>query len=650
MNGKKNRVRHYSRASGKGKCKQDIRCLINRQFEEENTYPGATLNDMDITALKRRIINFKEKKTDNIKFINKNKLIKSINNCEELYLKYCKPNDIYTSKNIIQITQSDFHMGTYRIRQPGYYMLMSDITFDPIELFPKLGNTMYPNGIGKEGFGQYSLGFFAAITIECEDVILDLNNKTIKQSKKHYLQQRFFSIIELAESPFIHKQGPAKFTDKPIKSAKRCMIMNGTLGLSSHHGIHGNTNQDIVLCNLNIKDFEVAGIALNGSENSVLMDIAIGPIKSPPVISTFSQSIFAAKEIRSLISKGCKETFLGQTLNDILDNLQDAITKTENAILYNKGKPYDLFISENIKHGYDGNAYGLVLHVNGVAINELSVKRKETATGNTNIFLSNITIENINTAAKEIVALSKDPHIDVSLEAYGKQSQSGIFGAVLPIAQILNSDSTYKPNILSDALCIIEKCKKFNKITKPVLDWIEGKVDFHDIVKKDENEEGGLYFRLGGDSMAHVMKGTMGIFFSCGQGIFGENIKIYNVSNFVIETDKDELSKIALVVEANERPRATMAYDIVQTTCSQIDIQNVIISNNPKFPKKTNLLSIDKDYIKRVHTPHIHKTNETVFNLKENTSPTIKNKVINFNSNDNENDTNTDSSIEYIVV
>ena len=59
--------------------------------------------------------------------------------------------------------------------------------------------------------GPYTLGFFAAITIECNNVVIDLNGKSIRQSNEFYLKQRFFSIIELASSPFIPKQGPAHF-------------------------------------------------------------------------------------------------------------------------------------------------------------------------------------------------------------------------------------------------------------------------------------------------------------------------------------------------------------------------------------------------------------------------------------------------------
>ena len=41
-----------------------------------------------------------------------------------------------------------------------------------------------------------------------EDVTLDLNYKTIQQGPTHYLRQRFYANIELADRPFITNQGP----------------------------------------------------------------------------------------------------------------------------------------------------------------------------------------------------------------------------------------------------------------------------------------------------------------------------------------------------------------------------------------------------------------------------------------------------------
>jgi hypothetical protein len=49
-----------------------------------------------------------------------------------------------------------------------------------------------------------------------------------------------------------------------LKTANNVIIRNGKLGLSSHHGIRGLFNKNIQLENIEVRDFEVAGILLSG--------------------------------------------------------------------------------------------------------------------------------------------------------------------------------------------------------------------------------------------------------------------------------------------------------------------------------------------------------------------------------------------------
>merc|ERR1719336_1925361 len=58
---------------------------------------------------------------------------------------------------------------------------------------------------------KFTLGFFAGISIECDDVIINLNGFSLSQDYKFYFQQRFFSLIELGNQPFISGQGPANW-------------------------------------------------------------------------------------------------------------------------------------------------------------------------------------------------------------------------------------------------------------------------------------------------------------------------------------------------------------------------------------------------------------------------------------------------------
>ena len=199
---------------------------------------------------------------------------------------------------IIELRQKDFDEGTLQIKVPGIYVLTEDIIFKPnphnnfMPTQDQIESGRYPSA--RNG-GAYHLGFFAAITIETSDVIFDLQHYTIKQSPEHNLMQRFYANIELANAPFVMGQGPGKFTtESTYRAADNVLIMNGTLGQSSHHGLHGNEMKNIVIYNITIENFEVAGIALNGAINSILLDIKIkDTTHDVPVLSSFSQAVFA---------------------------------------------------------------------------------------------------------------------------------------------------------------------------------------------------------------------------------------------------------------------------------------------------------------------------------------------------------------------
>ena len=124
-----------------------------------------------------------------------------------------------SENNIVELYQKDFEEGTYRIKEPGYYKIMEDIVFDfnnidkETEEYNNPTDGWFPLDSQQDkypGAGQYRdnffLGFFAGITIECDDVILDLNQHELRQSKPFYYAQRWFSTIELASSMFLPGQ------------------------------------------------------------------------------------------------------------------------------------------------------------------------------------------------------------------------------------------------------------------------------------------------------------------------------------------------------------------------------------------------------------------------------------------------------------
>ena len=186
--------------------------------------------------------------------------------------------------------QIDFIDGTYRIKKPGTYIIMEDIEFNFNPSPPRYyspnsvhenyywpnqdDDDIYPGAGGSRD--AFFLGFFAGITIECDNVIIDLNGRELRMSRPFYYQQPFFSIIELASQPFLPQQGPGMFGAEP-HFATNVVIKNGIIGLSSHHGIHGNNNGGITIHDVKVKNFQTHGIQLNGFEQLNMKNVDIGP-------------------------------------------------------------------------------------------------------------------------------------------------------------------------------------------------------------------------------------------------------------------------------------------------------------------------------------------------------------------------------------
>lgn len=214
---------------------------------------------------------------------------------QSLYTLY---RNYYHSGNVTLLYNKDFESGTYQIKKAGLYVLCEDVIFDPDEMYLTT-DTKYTSS------KSYALGYFAALTIECDDVVLDLQGHTMRQSYTHYFKQRFFSVIELANSPFISNQGPAMVnqsnTEYPYIGATNCLIINGTIGLSSHGGIHGNNNKNILLQQLTVQDFESTGVQLNGVKNAFLDCVTTKGISHAPLGSLTFTFLQHKKKLETLL-------------------------------------------------------------------------------------------------------------------------------------------------------------------------------------------------------------------------------------------------------------------------------------------------------------------------------------------------------------
>ncbi|MGA9530999.1 MAG: hypothetical protein WBQ73_03880, partial [Candidatus Babeliales bacterium] len=202
----------------------------------------------------------------------------------------------------IGLSQSDFDTGPYRIQTPGYYYLTEDISFNPTS--PTAG----ANGIdgGRTNDRPRTGAWFTALSVETDNVVIDLNTYTIEVSEEFLANHEFkvFSLIELNNSPFPHLVF-AYTGETELKAARNVVIKNGVLGHNPHHGIHGNNNVNIAINNIVCRDWEVAGISLNGLLSGSIKDVVISGIEHQVPFTGFIALINSALgELQRLINEG----------------------------------------------------------------------------------------------------------------------------------------------------------------------------------------------------------------------------------------------------------------------------------------------------------------------------------------------------------
>jgi hypothetical protein len=460
------------------------------------------------------------------------------------------------------LTGDDFLHGTYVIDQPGRYVLGEDISFNPnspailadaiaagtpphtlgltapVDAY-QAGHLLPPQFItgGVEHFtpggptdarydpAAFGVGFFAAIAITADDVVLDLAGHTIEQSAEHALLQRFFAVVELADQPFLPSQGPSDFGDG-IAPAHNVTIENGTVGRSSHHGIHGNGNRGVTIRNVDFVDYEVGAVALNGVQRLTVQHVTATNRKDVPVLGTFS----AAQFIKPYVDHLARAPMSATTLTvdgDLLDvstiqaELRAAINNTHADLIADPsvadGRPeidvihhpheYALFHNE---HGVvDGNSYSFLVNPVGVAVNGFPVT-PDADHGARDIRFDDVHVVDQVASIREVPALEVGgaPATDPVGAVFQTRNRHPDTGALITIAP----DERFVGNVVANAQALVAKAAANGEfdgshlsttrlsISAQVLDWVEGRSTFDD---------SGLAYLCNGDSMFHVNKGAI---------------------------------------------------------------------------------------------------------------------------------------------
>lgn len=492
-----------------------------------------------------------------------------INNTKDYFLRekiIDTIQDIENNSKTYYLNNNDFTNGSFRIKEPGIYKLTENIVFSPNEnngFFPteqQFINNDYPRK-------EFHLGFFAAIVIESNNVIIDLNDHSIEMSSKFKIIQRFFNLIELSHAPFIPKQGPGDFTSKISRKYNIC-IKNGILKLSSHNGIHGNNGEMILLKNLNINSFEVSGIQLNGYkdvliENCIIHNTSI----DVPISAFFSNSIFARLLSKNISLTQSERLELSNNIDEVLDCIEKNIPIPEHC----------KYLSNELNIP-DCNVTGIVLSTRGVAINDFKKDRNgANDMNNTNIIIKDVLIKNLLSNPIEILGISRIKNYDINSTSYTDKVQVGPAGDVIPIMDLLKDNKFNGTALSALQLKLAKNNVGTSNVSNELHDFVNGDINLEDFITLDKNETNDnlekYHLRGNLDIMSHTMKGNMGVFINAGKDIYLDNINIDGVYN-----NGERNSDIKNTIYEDEF-RGNISTGITESGSSNIYYNNINIKN-----------------------------------------------------------------------
>eukprot|EP01084_Bolivina_argentea_P298668 514715_1 len=460
------------------------------------------------------------------------------------------------SNNIVYLSNADFLAGTYRITQPGIYILNEDIvlnfnapseeerasdSFSPnsyadLHWMPSTDGSQDEEYMGASTWhGPYQLGFFSGVTIETANVVIDLNGHSISMSDEFYLQQRFFSIFELAGKNFVAGQGPVDFGPY-LNSASNVVIKNGIIGRTTHHGIHGNDASGIRLESLEIRNFDVAGIQLNGFDDIAIVDCDIGPgSRDIPVTGRYLHARTLLRRFghvvdhygdESIAFSGREARTVREYVDELIDEMDMVYAHVIDGVEYDAEdtqwlRAMDLFVMQT-ENGYgDGGVqYGILLNSRGGAVMGFGNAPSQS----TNAVISNVRIHDLAISPLEKLKFKTNP--------IGGATR-GPVADVFDIMKVSDSwddieSANYVGTAYSDVQIVMSQFEKswfvldHTCFDAGIVDWALNGQSFANT---------GYYGGCNTDIQLHINKGVIGLRIDNVQGFDVNNVQIENLIN-----------------------------------------------------------------------------------------------------------------------
>ena len=427
-------------------------------------------------------------------------------------------------------------------RRDTIYVLQDDVEFQPTDV---------PAG------KPFHLGWFAAVRMYGENIILDLNGKYIRQSVDHWIKQRFFAIVEVGSVPFLQGQGPSDMGGH--KKGVNIAVLNGLLGRSSHHGIHGVGNENVVVRNVSIANFEVAGIHLNSTHGILIMSCSVGPsLHTVPVNSLYAQAVFLLPHLAKI----------NQTLNlageaikssEIYESLKKAVDDATQAVIDGQPLTGEAVLFHNASGLPEGSVYGIVCNGPSLAVRGFG----ESAGRSTCIVCENVTVIDLESQSVNVTGAALQ-NCDVC-NVYGGTGiaiQTSTVGSVFRI--IRDESGAFVPDMLSKAQLLLAQAG-IGKISEQVVAWCKG------------GPFKGIQIVSGIDTMGHILKGNIGLFLQKMSNIIIRSVSVANVSNASLDAFKDSsyLLNAGVPQFQGSTSRGVCVVDCEDLSISQTDVNGV---------------------------------------------------------------------------
>lgn len=220
------------------------------------------------------------------------------------------------------LTRAHFKEGTVRLRSPGRYILAESIEFAPIRA-----------PCAADGLAQ-SRGWLAALTIESDDVFLDLSGFSIAQSEEHATVQRFFALVCVGSHMFADAHsGPFSMGPAGDRAPANVTICNGTLGLTSHFGVYAPRSNGLFICDVRFQDWEVSAISVNQARGVVLRRCLIEKCRARMDLGpNFSHLQHVTFDLRALVNTTHPDTLELELADGDRVSAHDILAQCEGAL------------------------------------------------------------------------------------------------------------------------------------------------------------------------------------------------------------------------------------------------------------------------------------------------------------------------------